>query len=272
MILTKWAAALQNNYRMKTILITLACFLFWRSTAFAQNVHFTTAGTIEFEKTVNMYALIKKQINKNNEGFLQAAFDQYKKSQPQFKKLKSTLSFSDTKTLFKPLADEENNSNGFFGSPLVTQNNIISSDLVSGTSISQKKVFEETFLVKDSVRKINWKITDETREIAGYTCRRANAIVLDSVYVVAFYTDEIAVSGGPESFTGLPGMILGVALPHENITWFATKVTDMPVTSNTLAPPAKGKPVNNKQLRTTLQGALKDWGDYAQASLKAFLL
>jgi GLPGLI family protein len=256
---------------MKKISATVFCLLLLCSSLLAQNKHFTTSGTIEFEKTVNMYALIKKMINKNNESYMQSAFDQYKKNQQQFKKLKSTLTFSDNTLLYKP-QPEESVSNGFFNSPMVGQNNLISTNLAAGTSITQKKVFEETFLVKDSLRKINWKITEEMRDIAGYQCRRANAIVLDSVYVVAFYTDEIPVSGGPESFSGLPGMILGVALPHENITWFATKVTDVTVSPAAIAPPTKGKPVNNKQLYTTLMSALKDWGDYAQLSLKAFLL
>ena len=122
------------------------------------------------------------------------------------------------------------------------------------------------------MRLITWKITDETREIAGYQCRRANAIIMDSVYVVAFYTDQIAVSGGPESFTGLPGMILGLALPHDNVTWFATKVTEMLVPEKDLAPPTKGKPVNDKGLSEVLMGAMKDWGEYGQSYLKAFLL
>lgn len=255
---------------MKKFILMLVCLLVY-SQIQAQNTHFTTVGSVEFEKTINMFATIKKQINKDNESYMQQAFDQYKKTQPQFKKLKSTLYFSGNKTMFKPDA-EDGSQGGFFGSAQVTQNNVIRTDLGTGTFIDQKKVFEETFLVKDSVRHINWKITDETRDIAGYTCRRANAIVLDSIYVVAFYTDEIAVSGGPESFAGLPGMILGVALPHENITWFATKVNEVTVDPKNLNPPTKGKPVNNKQLRTTLQAALKDWGDYAKESFKALLL
>ncbi len=255
---------------MKKIIL-IAILLFASQQDFAQNTHFTTVGSIEFEKSINMFAILKKQINKNNESYMQQVFDQYKKTQPQFKKLKSTLYFLNDKTMFKPDADESASS-GFFNGALTTQNNTIRTDLGAGTFISQKKVFEETFLVKDSLRNINWKITDETRDIAGYTCRRANAIVLDSIYVVAFYTDEIAVSGGPESFTGLPGMILGIALPHENITWFATKVNEVTVDPKNLNPPTKGKPVNNKQLRTTLQAALKDWGDYAKESFKALLL
>ena len=142
----------------------------------AQNTHFTTNGTVDFERTINMYALIKQQINKENETFLQPAFDSYKKNNPQFKKQKSTLSFTKDKSLFTPIADEPSTGGNFFWSaaPTTQQNNVVFTDLTSNVSTIQKKVFEELFLVKDSTRKITWKITDETREIAGYACRRAN--------------------------------------------------------------------------------------------------
>lgn len=257
---------------MKKTLITLTILLGYTST-YAQNVRFTTDGVIEFERKVNMYATLKKRINKDNEAFLQPAYDSYKKNQPQFKALKSTLTFSNDKSLFTPLPDTQKDAGGFWGGdPNSTQNNIIFSDLATNSFITQKKVFEETFLVRDSLRKINWKLTSETREIAGYECRRANAIMMDSIYVVAFYTDKIPVSGGPESFSGLPGMILGVALPHENITWFATSVKDKPVTPAELKAPVKGKPVSTKGLNDTLNGVLKDWGSYAQTVLKALTI
>jgi GLPGLI family protein len=258
---------------MKSIFITLIGLLILNdSSLFGQNAHFTKSGIIEYEKTANMFALLKKQINKDNEAFYQPIYDSYIKNQPQFKKLKSTLSFADNKTLFTPIPDESG-SGGFFGpNAMVTQNNTIFTDLLANTFIDQKNVFEDVFLVTDTTRKIRWKITDETRVIAGYNCRRANALVLDSIYVVAFYTDQIPVSGGPESFTGLPGMILGIALPHENVTWFATKVTEQAVDNKALLPPKKGKPVNSKQLRDKLNEAMKDWGNYAQTSLKALSL
>ncbi len=258
---------------MKKIAIYIIAMLtLGSSLAFGQNAHFPMSGVIEYEKTVNMYALFRKDINKDNESFLQPAYDAYVKNQPQFKKLKSTLTFGDNKTLFTPVEDEGNNNSFWGDDAMVKQNNTTFIDLLAGTMISQKQVFETTFLLKDSVRKIKWKITDETREIAGYTCRRANALVLDSVYLVAFYTDQIPVSGGPEDFTGLPGMILGLAMPHENVTWFATKVTETYPDAKALAPPKKGKIVNFKQLVETLHSAMKDWGTYANASLKAFSL
>jgi GLPGLI family protein len=238
----------------------------------AQHAHFTTSGTIEFDKSVNVYGLMTKQINKDNEVFTVPALEAYKKNNPQFKVLKSILSFSDNKTLYTPVPTDNPPNSFFGGGPMVNQGNTVYTDLLTSTEISQKEVFEETFLLKDSTRKTKWKITDETRAIAGYNCRRANAIILDSIYVVAFYTTEIPVSGGPESFCGLPGMILGVALPHENVTWFATKVTDMTLAPNKMMPPKKGKPVDEKSFRAKLQAAFKDWGSWSQGFFKGFLL
>lgn len=239
----------------------------------AQNARFTNQGIIQFEKRVNMYAIYKEQIKRYpDDTFYAQFFEQYQKTNPQFKVLKSTLSFHNEQTLFKPIEETEA-SNSFFGNdPRAQQNNIILTNTVNGTSIAQKKVYEETYLVKDSTRKINWKITDEFRTIAGFDCRRANALIMDSIYVVAFYTDQIPVSGGPESFTGLPGMILGVALPYENTTWFATSILDQPVPIESIKAPTKGKATTNGQLHKILLDALKDWGKSAQDALKSFSL
>jgi GLPGLI family protein len=256
---------------MKKTIITIVILLGLGGIASAQQPHFTTSGTIEFERRTNVFAMIKKEINKDDEAYLAPALDAYKKTNPQFRILKSTLSFSDHKTLFRPIdADPPSNALLSF-SPLMSQNNTIYTDLDEHISIGEKKVFEDMFLVKDSTRKIKWKITDETRDIAGYTCRRANGIMLDSIYVVAFFTGKIPVPGGPESFNGLPGMILGVALPHENVSWFATKVTDTTLPQNAITAPKKGKPLDNKGFRETLDNALKDRGQMGKDFIIEFL-
>lgn len=256
---------------MRKIAISFVCLLLLSSKLFAQHAHFTTSGTIEFERKTNMYAIIPKMFNKDNEAWFTPLFEAYKKAQPQFKIAKSVLSFANNKTLFTPAEEEMVSGAGYFANaPFATQNNTIYSDLDAKTGIFQKKVFDEVFLVKDSTRKIRWKVTDETREIAGYNCRRANAIMMDSIYVVAFYTTDIPVSGGPESFNGLPGMILGVALPHENMAWFATKVTDITLTASAVAPPKKGKQMEAKAFQDKMKSTFKDWGSEAPFYAKVF--
>ncbi len=264
----------QKTYYILASTLLLIANIFSYTNTIAQQ-RFTHQGEIEFEKRVNMYAFIKKALSGNKEqaAYMERYFEQYKSTQPQFRTLKSNLKFSNSTTLFTPLKETELPKSNFFSEmPGVIQINTIQTDLETKTSIIQKAVFEETYLINDSLRKITWKITDETREIAGYQCRRANALVLDSIYVVAFYTDRIPVSGGPETFTGLPGMILGLALPHDHITWFATKVSDMPVAKNSLAAPSKGKSMNHTEFLTTLQTAFKRWGDYAKPYMRFLLL
>lgn len=258
---------------MKKILTLTTILLLSANLLLAQgNKHFTFHGTIEYDKTSNVWAMLQKAINKDNEMWYQPRYEQYKKTKPQFKVLKSTLKFGNNQTLFTPVEPETPTAN-FWSEPMMTaQNSTIFSDFNTGMSISQKSVFEETFLVKDTTRHIKWKLTGETREIAGYPCRRANGLILDSIYVVAFYTEEIPVSGGPESFNGLPGMILGVALPHENVTWFATKVTEQPIDEKSLTAPKKGKAATNKSFMTILQNAMKDWGTEGKEYLKGFSL
>jgi len=254
-------------------IITMALLVGFVKVASAQNKHFPTQGTIEFEKRVNMYALIKEQIKRYpNDSWYSQIFEQYQKANPQFKSLKSTLAFGKDQTLFTPVEAPFQPNNFFGDSPGVEQTNTIYTNTSTMTSTSQKRVFEEVYLMKDSTRKINWKVTSEFRTIAGYECRRANALIMDSVYVVAFYTDQIPVSGGPESFTGLPGMILGVALPYEHMTWFATKVSELPITDDKLKAPTKGKAVNYTGLLGILKSALKDWGRNGKDALKGFML
>jgi GLPGLI family protein len=223
----------------------------------AQNAIFLNEGNIEFEKKLNMF----KQFETDN-WFGEQFADFYKKNMPQFKTTYFNLYFKDGKSLYKPGRENPENSKMRSWGSIAEENNIYT-DFTNDQSIAQKSIYDATFLITDSIRKINWKITDETREIAGFQCRRANALIMDSVYIVAFYTDAILTPGGPESVSGLPGMILGLAVPEKHVTWFATKVTKENVPDKEMLAPKTGKKVNNKMVLTTLKDTFKDWGKYA---------
>jgi GLPGLI family protein len=55
----------------------------------------------------------------------------------------------------------------------------------------------------------NWQITEETREINGYTARKAITSYGGRNWE-AWYTSEIPLNSGPYKFKGLPGLILEV--------------------------------------------------------------
>ncbi len=172
--------------------------------------------------------------------------------------------------MFQPGRESDSKGGMFFWN--IAADNVVFNNLDEQMSTSQKNVFEQTFLIHDTTRRIQWKITNETRNIAGFDCRRANALIMDSIYIVAFYTDAIVAPGGPESFTGLPGMILGIAIPHEHVTWFATKVYTETITDADLLPPTKGKKVTNLSLITTLQDRMKEWGKEGRQNVKQVML
>lgn len=237
-------------------------------TAHCQNQIYLTHGRIEFEKKVNTHAELDKLMGNGDNSWI---IDR-KKMIPQFRNSYFNLYFQDNRTLYIKGRETEDNSSNQFWLSGQTDDNVVYNELDKGRSITQKHVFEELFLVKDSARHIDWKITTEMRNIAGFDCRRANGIVLDSIYVVAFYTDAIISPGGPESFTGLPGMILGVALPHEHLSWFATKVVTEDIPEATIKAPVKGKLVKESELQATVTKAMVSWGSYGSIFLLPILL
>jgi GLPGLI family protein len=256
---------------MKKLILTLSILAVVGHSVYAQNVRFVRSGIITWQKTVNMYAIIQRGIDKEN-ALLKPAFEAYKQQHPQFKQLESTLLFGDNKTLFTPVAKAASVTSFFNDPQIAMQNNIVYADLTTQQQTSKRKVFDDTYLLRDSLQPIKWKLTDEVRDIAGYPCHRANGLILDSVYVVAFYTDKIPVSGGPESFNGLPGMILQVALPHENVSWIVTKVEEVDLPPGSIVPPTGGRVINYHELLNKLREVFKGKSQSEMADLRGFLL
>lgn len=60
---------------------------------------------------------------------------------------------------------------------------------------------------KDKLIVWNWEITNETKDINGYNCKKAVSRTFDA-YFTAWFTEDIPVNAGPEKFDGLPGLIL----------------------------------------------------------------
>jgi len=150
--------------------------------------------------------------------------------------------------------------------------NVWYNDYAAEIFVQQKSVFGDTYILTDSLIKIDWKMTNETRQIAGFNCRKAVGKLFDSVYVFAFYTDEITVSGGPMGLHGLPGMILGVTIPRMFSSWIATKIELNGVNYNIINAPSKGKKKKAKELQETAIKVTKDWGSWGQQEIWGIFL
>ena len=194
---------------MKKVFILL--FIFIAATTKAQQ--FISSGMIEFEVRTNNHKIFGDGI----------WAEMFKDKIPQFSTSWYKLTFNDDKAVYK--YDRKDERNKLPWGHNEDEDNIWYSDYNAGTSINQKFVFDNTYLLTDSLMKIEWRmVPNETREIAGFLCRKAVGKIFDSVYVFAFYTDEITASGGPMGIHGLPGMILGITIPRMYTSWIATKL------------------------------------------------
>lgn len=231
--------------------------------AAAQQAVFINSGKIKFERKVNTFAampIFLKETRTISDDQLTTYMQQYRNTVPQFWADSFELDFKGEETLYQP-GNPDISYSETFQIPVAYKNKVYS-NFSTGIALTQKQAFEQVFFIRDSVKRLKWKLTEETREIAGYECHRANALLFDSIYVVAFYTDEIPTRGGPESFNGLPGMILGVAIPHQHITIFAESVTGMDIEQKKWKIPVSEKNVliNNKDFNSKTAKMLKQFG------------
>lgn len=240
---------------MKYIFLLAACICFQSS--YAQV--FIDKGMIEYEVKVN-----------NHKAMGEGTWAEMMKD--KFPKLSTSyyqLTFNTDKSIYLFNRKDEKTKLPWGNEG---EDNVWYNDYRNESFVQQKSVFGETYILIDSLVKIDWKMTNETREIAGFNCRKAVGKIFDSVYVFAFYTDEITLSGGPMGLHGLPGMILGITIPRMFSSWVATKVEVNGVSYTTINAPTKGKKKKAKELQETAVKVTKDWGSWGQHSVWGIFL
>ena len=214
---------------------------------------FISEGKITYERRISQFN-INKQDN-----------EEVKFWEEEMKKVLSKVLVDQYTLEFTPMLSnyhlsKENTDNKYMYDNLKpNESNFVLQNFTTNSTLMIRNVFETAYTLSDSIKKFEWKITGEVREIAGFECKKAITKICDSVVVVAFYTDQITVKGGPENFNGLPGMILGLAIPRLASTWFATKVESTPV--NIPKPTNKSKKVVLwADINKELAKGIKNWG------------
>jgi len=226
-------------------------------TAISANAQqFINSGMIEYEVRIN-----------NHRMFGDGLFgEMFKDKMPNFSTTYYHLTFNGNKSIYK--FDRLNEKDKLPWGSNNAEDNVWYNDFNSDTRVNQKSVFGDIYILSDSLMNLDWKLMpNETREIAGFVCRKAQAVIFDSVYVFAFYTDEITVSGGPMGIHGLPGMIMGITIPRMFTSWIATKLQVNGVNTNIIAAPTKGKRKQATELEASVKKATKDWGTWGQQSV-----
>ena len=159
-----------------------------------------------------------------------------------------------------------------------------------------KEFMGKDFLVKDSLKIYNWQMTGETRQIGGYNCFKAIAIVPTSasdfrnfrmkktdeekkeevkaedkekktnfmdgfeipkeITITAWYTPEIPVSQGPEGYWGLPGLILEIN--DGKTTILCSKIVLNPKDKVEIKAPTNGKEISQKEYDETVMKKMEE--------------
>lgn len=141
---------------------------------------------------------------------------------------------------------------------------------IDNTYKNQVDLYGKTFLIQDSLKTIDWKITDDVKTIGKHTCFKATAILKnrglstnfrpgeqqtdglkeerkkadEMIIVTAWFTLDIPVSQGPAMYYGLPGLILEVN--SGNTTILCSKI-ELNNEGQTVNPPKKGKKINQEK-------------------------
>ena len=231
-------------------------FIFFLFSATSHAQQFISSGKIEYEVRVNNHRMFSSGI----------FAEMFKDKMPNFSTYYYNLTFNNNKAIYK--FDRLNEKDKMPWNDNTREENTWFSDYTANQYSNLKFVFDETYLLSDTLMHINWKIVPtETRDIAGFNCRKAQGVIFDSVYIFAFYTDEITAPGGPMSISGLPGMILGLTIPRMYTSWIATKLEVNGVNTAIVAPPAKGKRKDPEELKSSIEKVSKAWGNWGQQSI-----
>lgn len=148
---------------------------------------------------------------------------------------------------------------------------ILFKDFKNKLYTNQVDAFGKQFIIKDTIYPIEWTLHNDTKNIGTYTCFKAtykkkvpNEIMslklsddkdskLDSNEettamttrtVTAWYTPQIPVSGGPEKYQGLPGLILEVS--DGDLVILCSKISLNPQKTIEIEEPKKGELVTQK--------------------------
>ena len=260
--------------------IFLAASLLLSGLAFAQ----LQAGRIIYEK------ISKTQVN-----IMAGNVDaETKKQIPVSRKETTELLFGNNQAVLRTLPDagaEADQMNGeakqmqFMKMPGGGSEDNVFFDFSTGTKASAAELNSKKYVIEDTLAKLEWKITGETKQILGYTAIKATADTKakkgittmengqmklketeETIPVVAWFTKEIPVAGGPTYQGQLPGMILSLDMGNGKAVYNAVEVSPK-VNLASIKEPKGGKKISRVEYAKLQKIALDERTKYLQDNL-----
>ncbi len=189
------------------------------------------------------------------------------------------LLFSSNKSLWQMLANANEGDNSFSagggGNMMVMRmggpSEVAFVDVEGARSVTQREEFDRSFVVTDTLAKLSWKMTEETKTILNYTARKAVAKrigtrmqmsfengemkrtqIADTSTVVAWFTTDVPVSVGPVYPGNLPGLILQLETNNGNMVYTAIEISPK-VNASKIKEPKDGKKITAAEFQKERQ-------------------
>ncbi len=212
-------------------------------------------GKVIYERKVNL----RRRITDEN----------MKAMMPEFNTSKKELDFSGDESVYRNVAEAEDirdkageENNGM----VIKFNNGGANDqtyknYAADKSLEQREMGPHKYLIEDTLRRINWKLeSTDTRAILGYTCKKATMTGRDGTTVVAWYAEDIQSSSGPESFGGLPGLILELNMNDAEIVFTTREIVGKDFDKSIVKAPTEGKKITRAAFQKIMEEQFGEGG------------
>ncbi|TAE18716.1 MAG: GLPGLI family protein [Bacteroidetes bacterium] len=248
--------------------------------AFCVAPMFAQQRTIVYEKTINLHATIQ---NEEMKAFV-----------PPTRSTKHELLVADSVTLYKAIIDTQGEAfeqgdgrmrrlNFGGGGDDEVYYNTQSKIRVRGTEF-----FGDPYVVTDTVTRLKWKLTDETKTILNHSCKKAiliSTVARNATFsqfrmnrsrpdsantsqvrrdtttrvdtTIAWFATDLPVSSGPEVFSGLPGLIMELEMARGSVKILAIEEKNE-VAVKKIKAPTKGKKLSSAEYTDEIQKKMEE--------------
>lgn len=207
---------MSRNIHSKYIIAILTC-LIAGNYSFGQ---FVQSGKITYERKTNLLKI------ENLPPFLKKYAEEKKVKIDEF-----ILTFNENGSVFAPKAATAISNDP---SEMLTTKNTVYANHTNQDRMTMMDMMGNKIYIQDTINQIRWTMTDNTRKLAGYECKMAIYRKDSVTNIYAWYAEELVPAVGPETFSGLPGTILGLATEDGGIVYFAKSVEIVKVEDNSL--------------------------------------
>ncbi|NRB51586.1 MAG: GLPGLI family protein [Saprospiraceae bacterium] len=181
---------------------------------------------------------------------------------PEFQESKFELFFNDKATLYRSVKKEvtEVNETTEDGGQMVIRmehpKSTIFTDLATGNQIEERDMMGKQYLISGA-SEFKWKMTGESKEIAGHQCMKAVLEGKDNT-IEAWFTSTLPIPSGPSTFGQLPGLILEVVMDEGRMIMSAETVEIQEIDAALLVAPTKGKKITRKKYQKLQEERMRE--------------